>query len=387
MNLELLKQKFLELHKGTKEDINVYFAPGRVNLIGEHVDYNGGCVFPCALSFGTYVLARKVKKDSISFSSENFDFKINILLKAIQEKIGDQWVNYPLGVINQFVEKGFEISGLQLLFSGDLPKGAGLSSSASIEMATAVMLNDLFQCDINKVGLVKMAQNAENKFVGVNCGIMDQFASGLGKKDSAIFLDCNTLDYEIVPINLDGYKLIISNTNKPRNLIDSKYNERRSECEKAVEYISVNHPIKFLGDLSLKEFNELKSEIKDDVITKRAYHVISEINRTELAVKVLKEGNIIRFGQLMNESHDSLRNYYEVTGFELDTLVNESRKVEGMIGSRMTGAGFGGCTVSVVKTAFVQKFIKQVGENYTLKTKLIPEFYIADISDGARKIE
>jgi len=386
MKSEQLK---LELEKrfglGT-EKIECYFSPGRVNLIGEHTDYNGGYVFPCALSFGTYLAVRKNNLSQFRFSSGNMSFYNTINLADLDKKIGKEWVNYPLGVINQFVLDGKKLVGLDFYFFGDIPNGAGLSSSASIEMVTAYALNELLKYGYDRISLIKISQKAENIFVGVNCGIMDQFASGMGKKDCAIFLNCNTLNYELVPIVLNNYKIVIANTNKRRGLADSKYNERRSECDRAVEYISKKQPISFLGELHLDEFLKLQASIPDETIRRRAMHVVSENERVKDAVSELKAGNILNFGQLMNASHDSLKNDYEVTGFELDTLVDEARAIEGVIGSRMTGAGFGGCTVNIVDKSSIPEFISTVGKAYLEKTGLKADFYVADIGEGSMKI-
>lgn len=386
MNTQELKNAFIDLYGDSEAQIHAYFAPGRVNLIGEHTDYNGGYVFPCALSFGTYLLARKTNTRKVHFATINFDHRGEVSLDEAFEKEGKSWINYPLGVINELRKEGKEIEGLELLYSGDIPNGAGLSSSASIEMVTGTALNDLFGFGIDKMDLVKIGQNAENKFVGVNCGIMDQFASGMGAKDHALFLNCETLDYEKVPLVLEGIKIVISNTNKRRGLADSKYNERRTECETAVEEISKVKPIPNLSRLSLDEFKELSSNITEEVVRRRAHHVISENDRTLRAISALNSGDIEEFGKLMNQSHDSLRDDYEVTGDELDTLVDEARKIPGTIGSRMTGAGFGGCTVSLVKDDAIEDFIRQVGENYEKKTGVTADFYIAEVGDGAKKI-
>ena len=386
MNMELLRDEFIKMYGDKPEKTFIYFSPGRVNLIGEHTDYNGGYVFPCALSYGTYLVIRKIRKNRIKFASTNFDFRISVDLEQIDQKQGNQWINYPLGVLNEFVKSGIKLTGLEMLFSGNVPNGAGLSSSASIEIVTAFAVNDLFNAGLNGVEMAKLGQRAENHFVGVNCGIMDQFASSMGKKDAAIFLNCDTLEYEHVPVKLNNYKLVISNTNKRRGLADSKYNERRSECEKAVEYLSNVRKINNLGELSPDEFQQLMGSIKEENVLKRAKHVVSEIKRTKDAVKELQAGNLKKFGELMNGSHDSLRDDYEVTGIELDTLVEEARKIPGVIGSRMTGAGFGGCTVSLVKEDQVGRFIKEVGENYAAKTGLQADFYVAEIGEGARKV-
>ena len=387
MDTSELKKEFLKRFGKSSKAVHIYFAPGRVNLIGEHTDYNGGSVFPCALSYGTYLLTRETDGDELIFTTTNFEYSYTSSLKAIQKKVDSEWVNYPLGVMNQFVKNGYKIGGLQMLFSGNIPNGAGLSSSASVEMVTAIALNDIFGSNIGIIELIKISQKAENEFVGVNCGIMDQFAVGMGKKDHAIYLNCDTLDYQLVPVVLKEYCLVISNTNKRRGLADSKYNERRSECDQAVEYLKKAKDIKLLGEISIAEFEEYKHLIKNDTILKRAKHVVYEIDRTNKAVEALKNNDLKGFGLLMNQSHDSLRDDYEVTGIELDTLVEASRKVDGVLGSRMTGAGFGGCTVSLVHTKSISKFCKQAGEEYTQKTGLKADFYIADIADGARRIE
>ncbi len=386
MTIEILKRELEARYSDSGSAINYYFSPGRVNLIGEHTDYNGGYVFPCALSFGTYLAIRKIEEPVIRMATTNFDFKAEIPIGTTYEKIGEEWVNYPLGVVSELTKRGDKISGMEMLFSGNIPNKSGLSSSASIELVTAVALNDLLGLGISRIDLVKIGRAAENHFVGVNCGIMDQFAVGMGKKDHAIYLNCDTLDYELVPIKLDGYKLVIANTNKPRGLADSKYNERVAECQTAVKMLSKGKPITLLAQLKMADFSKLEHLITDEVIKRRARHVISENDRTFEAVAILKTGNLIRFGQLMNDSHDSLRDDYEVTGIELDTLVAESRKIPGVIGSRMTGAGFGGCTVSLVKEEAIDHLIKVVGENYLAKTGLKADFYVAEIGDGAQKL-
>jgi galactokinase len=386
MKLEDAKKRFIEIYGGRSEDIRSFYAPGRVNLIGEHTDYNGGYVFPCALSFGTYAISRKREDNKIRFASTNFDQRIMVDARDIKYEKKDDWANYPKGVINGFQKRGFKISGFDVLYDGNIPNRAGLSSSASIELVTSVMLRGLFDCKISMIDMIKLSQEAENKFVGLNCGIMDQFAVGMGRKDCAMLLDCNTLKYKYVPVKLDGYKLIIANTNKKRGLADSKYNERRRECEKAVEYLNQKLDIKTLGEIDTAAFEKYKYLIKDDTILKRASHVVYEIKRTLDAVDCLNSGDICAFGKLMNESHISLRDLYDVTGVELDTLAEEAWKVEGTAGSRMTGAGFGGCTVSIVKEEAVDRFIKCVGENYKHKVGLDADFYIGEIGDGAKEI-
>jgi len=386
MNSEQLRETFISLYGDSENEIYLFFSPGRVNLIGEHTDYNGGYVFPCALSFGTYLAVRKNGQRLARFATTNFDHRGEVKLDEPFEKEGKSWINYPVGVLNEFRKLAKEIQGVDLLYSGDIPNGAGLSSSASIEMVTAYAMNEIFNFGKDRMELVKIAQNAENKFVGVNCGIMDQFASAMGAADHALFLNCDTLDYERVPLKLEGMKIVIANTNKRRGLADSKYNERRAQCESASEALRSGKNIRHLSDLSLNEFHELSHLITDETEKKRARHVITENHRTLNAIEALNKGDIKSFGQLMNQSHDSLRDDYEVTGNELDILVEEARKIEGTIGSRMTGAGFGGCTVSIVKEDQVESFIREVGSGYKARTGLNPEFYVAEIGDGSKQI-
>ena len=381
-NFSSLAERFYSIYNNQNSKPDIYFAPGRVNLIGEHTDYNGGYVFPCALSYGTYLLIRHTDEDVIRLSSTNMDYSANISIADVNQKHGSEWVNYPLGVIDQLMKLGAKPTGAELLFSGNIPNGAGLSSSASIEVVTAYALNNLWNLKISKIDLIKISQKAENEFVGMNCGIMDQFAVGMGQESSALFLNCDTLDYEIIPLVLNNYKIVISNTNKRRELADSKYNERRSECEKAVEFLNEKKKIRNLSELSLDEFNLYESFIPNKVIRSRAKHVISENDRVLKAIPALKSGDLKLFGQLMNASHDSLKNDYEVTGLELDTLAEEAQKLPGVIGSRMTGAGFGGCTVSLVDKDQVENFINDLGIVYGQKTGLQADFYVADIGNG-----
>ncbi len=388
MIIKNLKSIFNTTYGTSKKDIEVFFSPGRVNLIGEHTDYNGGFVFPCALSFGTYLLARNIESRVIRFSTMNFDYHCEIPIDKLSHKVQGEWVNYPLGVIDEFRKIGIEITkGMELLFSGNIPDGAGLSSSASVETVTGIFINDKFASNkLGKEELAKLCQRAENNFVGVNCGIMDQFAAMMGKQNHAIFLNCDTLEYELVPLSLSGFKLVISNTNKKRQLADSKYNERRGECELAVAHLNKIRTVRNLGELKLAEFEGISNNIPDETVRKRARHVVSEDQRCIDAVQALKNNDLVKFGSLMNGSHDSLRYDYEVTGNELDTLVDEARKIDGVIGSRMTGAGFGGCTVSLVNENSIDKFITVVGDAYFKKTGLNADFYVADVGDGAKKI-
>ena len=384
-----LTEHFKEIFK-QDDNIESFFSPGRVNLIGEHTDYNGGFVFPCALDFGTYAIVRQREDKNFRMYSENFEdlgiIEFNLDNLVYDKK--DDWANYPKGVIKTFLDKGFKVpNGFDVLFFGNIPNGAGLSSSASIEVLTAVILKSLFNLDIDMVEMVKYCQIAENKFIGVNSGIMDQFAVGMGKKDNAILLDCNTLNFTYVPIKLKDMSIVIANTNKKRGLADSKYNERRSSCEEAVAVLNKNGVnIKYLGELTVEEFNKVKHFIKDEEQLKRATHAVTENERAKVAVEFLKKDDIKTFGELMNKSHISLRDDYEVTGLELDSLVEAAWEEVGTVGARMTGAGFGGCTVSIVKNSEVDNFIKNVGKKYKEKTGLEASFYIANIGDGARKL-
>jgi galactokinase len=387
MNIKNLEDSFFGKYGNRNDKPVLFFSPGRVNLIGEHTDYNGGYVFPCALNYGTYLFLRKTGHNNLKFSTLNFNADESVAIKGPFKNTSRKWINYPLGVMNEFIKRGVHLSGLEMLYFGDVPNGAGLSSSASIEMVTAVALNDVFSAGFATIDMVKMSQKAENEFVGMNCGIMDQFAVGFGKRDHAIFLNCDTLEYENVPLILKEDSLIITNTNKRRGLTDSKYNERRAECDKAVEYLNKYKPIRNLSELNTDEIPLLDKYIPDPVVRKRAKHVISENGRVAEAVKVLRENNLIRFGELMNLSHDSLKDDYEVTGIELDTLVYEARKLPGVIGSRMTGAGFGGCTVSIVNKKHVERFINDLAKVYSEKTGLIPDFFQPEIGPGAAKID
>ena len=369
---------------------NVFFAPGRVNLIGEYTDYNGGNVFPCALTFGTYALTKKRKDKKIRFYSENFSALgiIEVNIDEMEYKKENDWANYPKGVIWAFESIGMKIdSGFDILFCGNIPNGAGLSSSASIEVVMGVVLKDLYNFDISMLDIVKLSQKAENKYIGVNCGIMDQFAIGMGKKDCAVLLDTNTLKYQYSNIELIGMSIVIANTNKRRGLADSMYNERRTECESALKDLQKTLNINFLCELNEEEFEKNKHLINDEACARRAKHAIYENQRTQKAVKAIKDKDIELFGKLMNESHISLREDFEVTGIELDTLVEISWKMPGVIGARMTGGGFGGCTVSIIKDKFVNDFIKNVGEEYMNKIGYAAAFYVAQIGDGARKLQ
>ncbi|WP_371018122.1 galactokinase [Pseudalkalibacillus sp. JSM 102089] len=384
--MKKLEQEFIEQF-GEEGERALYFAPGRVNLIGEHTDYNGGHVFPCALSVGTYAVARKREDQKVRFYSMNFPSHgiIESSLDSLIYSDEDDWANYPKGVIALFQQDYAIPQGVDIAYYGNIPNGAGLSSSASIELATAVVLRDLFHLSIEMVEMVKLSQKAENEFVGVNCGIMDQFAIGMGKKDHAVLLNCDTLTYKQTPIRLEDHALIIANTNKRRGLADSKYNERRMQCEEALKALQEELDVTSLGDVTEEQFEAYKHLIIDAETRKRARHAVYENRRTMKAVNFLNEGDVEAFGKLMNESHVSLRDDYEVTGNELDAMVEASWK-EGAVGSRMTGAGFGGCTISIVEKDNVEAFIKNVGVSYKHQTGLEGDFYVVEIGDGAHRV-
>ena len=385
---ETILAKFEEVF-GDGEGAATYFAPGRVNLIGEHTDYNGGHVFPCALTIGTYGAARKRQDRKLRFFSMNFE-KLGVIESSLDDLVPSReagWTNYPKGVMWAFGERGMEIPfGMDLLLNGNIPNGSGLSSSASLEVLTGFILRDFFGFEVSNQDLALIGQFSENNFNKVNCGIMDQFAIAMGKKDHAIFLDTADLSFEYAPIKLENAKIVIACSNKKRGLGDSKYNERRSECETALAELQKVVKIDALGDLDEETFEKYKDAIGSDVRRKRAKHAVYENQRTIQAVSALKNNDVKRFGELMNASHVSLRDDYEVTGIELDTLVEEAWKVEGVIGSRMTGAGFGGCTVSIVRDDAIDTFIEQVGKAYEAKIGYAADFYVVEIGDGPCRI-
>lgn len=389
MNISELKQKFSEVF-GSENTPRVFASPGRVNLIGEHTDYNGGHVFPCALSFNTYVLIAKRNDCKVRLFSANFADKPVIeadLCHIVYDKKQD-WANYPLGVLAVLLKREYPIdSGFDILFWGDIPQGAGLSSSASIEVATAYALSSVFDLRIPKFELSKIGQEAENKFVGMNCGIMDQFASAMGKANHAILLDCNTLNYKYAPLDLNGVSILLCNTNKPHNLIESKYNERRSQSEHALQQLQSKLSIKALGELTEEEFEANKELITDPVERKRAKHAVYENQRTLKAAQKLQEGDLSGFGKLMNDSHISLRDDYEVTGAELDAMASAAWEQEGVLGARMTGGGFGGCVVALVQNEHLETFKNNVARIYQAKTGYKPDFYVASAGAGAREIK
>ena len=383
MNLQELQTAFQKIYGCEAE--HAYFAPGRVNLIGEHTDYNGGLVFPCALSFGTWLLVSRRNDHQNCLHSLNMDFAATID-SSVFTSSPKEWIKYPAGVMKEFADQGYPVFGYNILYAGNVPLGSALSSSASIEVVTAIMLNDICNAQLDMIELVKLSQRAECNFVGVKCGIMDQFASGFGKKNHAIALDCATLKYEHVPLKIDGYKLLIINTNKPHSLVASKYNDRRRECEEAAKTLAQQYPITYLCELSEEQFDTSKHLIQNQIVLNRAEHAVYENARVHKAIQALKEGNLALFGQLMNASHRSLKDLYEVSCFELDTLAENAQRYDGVIGSRMTGGGFGGCTVTLIQEDKVDGLIAHLAPLYKEATGLEASFYIADIGDGARKL-
>lgn len=383
-----LLEKFIELF-GNEGEAHVYFAPGRVNLIGEHTDYNGGHVFPCALTIGTYMAARKRADRKLNFYSMNFE-ELGVLESSLDDltpKADGEWTNYPKGVIWAFEGRGMKLNcGLDIALYGNIPNGSGLSSSASLEVVTGYMLRDLFGFDVTNRDLALIGQYSENNFNGCNCGIMDQFASAMGKKDNAIFLDTSDLSFEYAPIVLDGAKIVVTNSMVKHSLVTSAYNDRRNESAQALKDLQQVCGIKTLGDLTEEEFETYKSAIKDDINRARAKHAVYENQRTIKAVKALKDQDLETFGKLMNASHVSLRDDYETSCEEVDVLVDEAWKIPGVIGSRITGGGFGGCTVSIVKDEAIDTFKEKLTAAYEEKVKKTPEFYVVSVGDGPSKL-
>ncbi len=387
--MENLIQKFLELY-GNDGEYRTYFAPGRVNLIGEHTDYNGGHVFPCALTLGTYAVAKKREDRNLRFYSMNFD-SLGVIESDLDDLIPHEkasWTNYPKGVMWAFEKRGYKLThGLDILIYGDIPNGSGLSSSASLEVLTGLILKDMFGFDnISMIDIALIGQDSENNFNGMNCGIMDQFASAMGKKDHAIFLDTNTLNYELAPIELADAKIVITNSKVKHSLVSSAYNDRRNESEAALKKLQTVIDIKALGELTNEEFEAHKDVIEDEIQKKRAKHAVYENQRTIDAVAALRNNDLVRFGELMNASHESLRYDYEVSCEEIDILVDLAQAIPGVLGSRITGGGFGGCTVSIVKNDTVDTFKEEIGKAYAEKVGHEAEFYVVDIGNGAHRL-
>ncbi len=393
-NYDELKKKFCEIYGGSTEDLRVFSGPGRVNLIGEHIDYCGGYVFPAALSLDSTVIARVNQDNILRLAATDLQDRVGVKLNNLESAKNLKWGNYQAGVAYMLQNAGYKLVGVDMLFHDTVPLGSGLSSSAAIELVTAVTLvtlgNEAHSIDkpIDLVEMAVLGQKTENEFCGVSCGIMDQFASAMGKKDHAILLDCATLKYEYLPLKLDGYKIVLGNTKKKRSLGESKYNERVAECAEGLKILQQYLPEKNnLCAITTEEFEQYKNKIENEVVRKRVTHVIYENARVLEAVEALRKNDIKELGRLLVEANDSIRDLYEVTGRELDIMTAEAIKVEGVIGARMTGAGFGGCTVNIVPEDKVQLFIEQIGKNYKEKTGITPEFYVSEIGDGAREIK
>ncbi len=389
MTIQELKKQFIETFGGTEDGLRVFASPGRVNLIGEHTDYNGGYVFPAALTFCTTVIARKREDGVIRIKATDLPDLVEGSLDTLDNFRDLKWGNYQFGVFVELKKAGYNITGADMLFHDTTPHGAGLSSSAAIEVSSAIAMASLGGAtNIDSIEMAKLSQKAEHNYVGVKCGIMDQFASAMGKKNHAIFLDCKTLDYQLVPIELDGYKLVLSNTNKKHSLGASKYNERRGECEAGFEILKQHLPeITCLGDVTPEMYEPLAQYITDEVVERRVRHVIEEDARVKKSIEVLTAGDLKSFGELMTASHNSLRDLYEVTCPELDLLAAEALKIDGVLGSRMTGAGFGGCTVTLIKSEMVDTFIETIGKKYLDTIGYEASFYITEIGDGGRELK
>ncbi len=393
-NYEELKKKFCEIYGGSEEGLRVFSGPGRVNLIGEHIDYCGGYVFPAALSLDSTVIARVNNDNTLRLAATDLPDRVEVRLDNLESAKSLRWGNYQAGVAYMLQNAGYKLVGVDMLFHDTVPLGSGLSSSAAIELATAVTLVTLgneangITTPVDLVEMAVLGQKTENEFCGVSCGIMDQFASAMGKKDHAILLDCATLEFQYLPLKLDGYKIVLGNTKKKRALGESKYNERVSECAEGLRILQKYMPEKKnLCSITREEFEQHKDKIEAEIIRKRVTHVIYENDRVLKAVEALKNNDLKELGRLLVEANDSIRDLYEVTGKELDTMTAEAMKVEGVIGARMTGAGFGGCTVNIVPEDKVQLFIEQVGRRYKELTGITPEFYVSEIGDGAREIK
>jgi len=389
MSIVQIKRKFIEKYGESGQEERVFYAPGRVNLIGEHLDYNGGYVLPAALEFGTTLIVRPRSDSKVTFASTNFPYEASIDFKDIGSEKSGEWIDYPIGVMVELQKKDVPLTkGYDLLFHGDIPNGAGLSSSASLEVVTAYAFLTLEGGNTDTVEIALLSQRAENQYVGVNSGIMDQFAVANGKRDHAILLMCDTLEYNLVPFVTGSYKLIIGNTNKRRGLVDSAYNERRQQCDEALSILQQEIPsLSYLAQLNREQFEEHKDKIADETVRRRARHVVEENERVLSSVEVLKNNDLKQFGQYMNDSHDSLRDLYEVSCKELDIMVEEAQRIPGTLGSRMTGAGFGGCTVSLVHEDDVERFISEVGAAYTERSGLVGDFYVCGIGNGVEELK
>ena len=383
MNINDLKEKFESVFK-EKPD-RVFFSPGRVNLIGEHIDYNGGHVFPCAISLGTYGLVSMRTDDQVACYSLNFeaDGVRTFSTKAIHYQADQTWLNYISGTVHLMQEQaGRAVRGFNLLIQGDIPNGAGLSSSASLELLVAYIANQTSQLGLSRLDLVKVGQAVENQFIGVNTGIMDQFAVAMGQENEALFLDVNTLEFDRVPADFGEYALLIMNTNKRRELADSKYNQRRAECEEALARLQKTLDIKHLGDLDVETFEANRHLIADPILEARAKHAVYENQRTLQARAALMDHDIEQFASLLNQSHQSLKEDYQVTGIELDTLVQAAWDHAAVLGARMTGAGMGGCAIALVQKEYLDQVQTEIAQAYQQKIGYAPSFYLAEVGSG-----
>jgi len=386
-DIQFLLERFHCHFVGNDNSPKVFFAPGRINLIGEHTDYNGGFVMPLAFQLGTYIVTAPSANKCFRFYSENFKSHYEHPYGLETSKGKADWFKYPMGVVDRFVRhSGWPDCGWDLYFFGDLPLSAGLSSSASIEMVTAVAMDFIFQSTYPMIELVKIAKEAENEFVGLQCGILDMFASGMGRKGHCLLIDCNSMEFSTIPFKTGDYRLIIMNTNKRRGLADSKYNERLGECMTALSILKAHANIEALCDLNSAEFEKLASVLIDPIIRKRAKHCVYENERVLDAVKALERGDLAELGKLLGQSHESLRDDYEVTGLELDTLYEEAVQADGCIGARMTGAGFGGCAIAIVHKDSVKGFALQVGAAYKNRTGLEAGFFSCESGNGTFRI-
>lgn len=386
-NVERLLERFHQKLGSNENAIQQFFAPGRVNLVGDHTDYTDGFAFPCGIDSGSLLLIRRTNDNKFQLASTNFDLLAQLTKDQISKPDGDNWINYPLGVVDQFIKRGFDINGIDCLFSGNVPNGAGLSSSASIEVVTAFAINEIFQCQLTLMDLIEMAQAAENDYVGMQCGILDQFAVAMAQSNHAMFLNCKTLEHRQVPLALKEHTIVLANTNQRRELNESAYNERVAECERALQLLVPRLPIQALGELKEQDLETHKEVFaNDDIAYKRAKHVVSENARVHTAVRALEQGRLDEFGQIMHASHDSLRDLYQVSSEPLDHLVNAARAQPGVAGSRLTGAGFGGCTVNLIARNKTEQFIKQVGQTYHELTGLNADFYAISPGAGVRQV-
>lgn len=386
---EKLVKKFEEVY-GKGGEIFVFFAPGRVNLIGEHTDYNGGHVFPCTLDMGTYMVVRARDDKKIYFYSENIEkCKTTVVsLDSPNYTATGEWIDYPVGVLWALAKKGYKTEiGMEIFISGNIPNGAGLSSSASLELCMGLAIKKMCNfADLSMTQLALICQYAENNYNGCNCGIMDQFTIAMGKRNTCLFLDTNTLNYKYIPIDLPEHKIVITNSKVKHSLVDSTYNQRRKECEMALEELKTVVNIQSLGELDEKTFEIHKNAIKSPIRQKRAHHAVYENQRTIKAVNALEKNNIKKFGSLMNASHISLRDDYEVSCKEIDLLVNLAWQTDGVLGSRITGGGFGGCTVSIIHNDKIAEYKEKIYNTYKAKTGRLAEFYIVNIGDGAKEL-